>query len=559
MARKSRKVIVETVESQKKKSTAFYKAAVYARLSNETERNVERKTIEAQLQLIKDYISESDDMEVYDEYADLSYTGTNFNRPAFERMIEDAKAGKINCIVVKDLSRLGRNYIDTAEYIERVFPFLGVRFIAVTDGFDSLVNGVDMIAQLKNVINEQYAKDISRKIITANKANWEKGKYLAGTIPYGYVKGGLDGHQLIIDETSAEIVRRIFRMYLDGTTVSKIATKLNEEAVASPQYYRIQSGQIKNSKKEVSSKWNFSSVKRVLENQYYAGDSVHGKDRKSLFEGIERHTVSKDEWIIIEDTHEAIIEKETFYQVQSMMENHRKDFMDNRKVGSITRFNLFKGKIKCPDCGKYMVLVPSYKDKFKYVCSSYSRFGIDVCGNHAIEKSDLDDKVFTVIKSHMKSCLDTVAVLKELNARKDGMDMYQMYSREISKCRKELNTMIQKKAELFEDYREGLINEEEYVTLSGKYGQTEDSLRQSIDAMGEHQARYAKEFKIDADWEKVIEEFISKRKLTKSMADAFVEQILVYDKENIKVTLIYDDMLLDLQMLLEERRQKNNG
>lgn len=159
----------------------------------------------------------------------------------------------------------------------------------------------------------------------------------------------------------------------------------------------------------------------------------------------------------------------------------------------------------------------------------------------------------------MKSCLDTVAVLKELNARKDGMDMYQMYSREISKCRKELNAMIQKKAELFEDYREGLINEEEYVTLSGKYGQTEDSLRQSIDAMGEHQARYAKEFKIDADWEKVIEEFISKRKLTKSMADAFVEQILVYDKENIKVTLIYDDMLLDLQMLLEERRQKNNG
>ena len=382
-----------------------------------------------------------------------------------------------------------------------------------TDGFDSLVNGVDMIAQLKNVINEQYAKDISRKIITANKANWEKGKYLAGTTPYGYVKGGSDGHQLIIDETSAEVVRRIFQMYLDGTTISKIATKLNEEAVASPQYYRILSGQIKNSKKEVSSKWNFSSVKRVLENQYYAGDSVHGKDRKSLFEGIERHTVPKEEWIIIEDTHEAIIEKETFYQVQRMMENHRKDFMDNRKVGSVTRFNLFKGKIKCPDCGKYMVLVPNYKDKFKYVCSSYSRFGIDVCGNHAIEKSDLDDKVFTVIKSHMKSCLDTVAVLKELNARKDGMDMYQMYSREISKCRKELNAMIQKKAELFEDYREGLINEEEYVTLSGKYGQTEDSLRQSIDAMGEHQARYAKEFKIDADWEKVIEEFISKNSL----------------------------------------------
>ncbi|MDO5147652.1 MAG: recombinase family protein, partial [Eubacteriales bacterium] len=282
MARKSRKNVPVNVSvpsgnltsqavMELDKETKPYQVAVYARLSHESEANRERDTVETQISYIKNYVAEQPDMVVVDIYADVSVSGTTFERPEFERMMQDIRAGRVNTVITRDLSRLGRNYVESGNYIERVFPFLDVRFIAITDDFDTARPGTDLSMPLKNIVNEYYSKDLSEKVSTGKRAIWLKGEFCEFLVPYGYRK---ENKHLVVNEETRENVVHIFEWFLEGRGYNEIARMLEEGGNLSPQKYRL----MESGKEEAAQKakgWTGDRVKKILGEEYYIGNSVH--------------------------------------------------------------------------------------------------------------------------------------------------------------------------------------------------------------------------------------------------------------------------------------------
>ena len=296
-----------------------YQAALYIRLSKEDGGKIKGNTVENQKALLLDYISEKSEISLYDIYIDNGYSGTNFERPMFQKMMEDIKAGKVNCIIVKDLSRFGRSYLEIGTYIEKIFPVLHIRFIAVTDHFDTCcVKGTDqdLMIPLKNIINEIYAKDISRKVCSALEQKKKAGYYSGGVAPYGYKKSP-SNRKLEVDEETAEIVRYIFRLRAEGNSYCCIGKILNEKGIKSPSAYRYEEGMIKDSKKK-NVLWKKYAIEDMVRDEVYLGNTVRGKTKSALYKGEKRHRVPRDEWIVIKDTHEPIVSQDLYDRVQSV-------------------------------------------------------------------------------------------------------------------------------------------------------------------------------------------------------------------------------------------------
>lgn len=296
-----------------------YQAALYIRLSKEDGGKINGNTVENQKALLLDYLSEKSEISLYDIYIDNGYSGTNFERPMFQKMMEDIKAGKVNCIVVKDLSRFGRSYLEVGNYIEKIFPILHIRFIAVTDHFDTCcLKGIDddFMIPLKNIINEIYAKDISRKICSALELKKKAGYYNGGLAPYGYKKSKIN-KKLEVDEETAEVVRYIFRLRAEGNSYCGIGKILNEKGIQSPSAYRYEKGMIKDSKKK-NVLWKKYAIENMVRDEVYIGNMVRGKTKSALYKGERRHHVPRDEWIIIKDTHEPIISQDLYDCVQTV-------------------------------------------------------------------------------------------------------------------------------------------------------------------------------------------------------------------------------------------------
>lgn len=290
--------------------------AAYVRLSSD-DADTSGSLINQQNLLIQ-HIQNDKELELYKIYADNGFTGTDFNRPAFMRMMHDMKKGLVKCIIVKDLSRLGRNYLETGKYLEKILPLYNVRFISVGDGYDSFsVSGSceSLIIPLKNIIHEGYAKDISVKVSTAIDVCKKQGKFMGKHPPYGYIRDPNDKYKLIIDKEAAEVVLKIFRMRLGGMSFSDIAKFLNSEGILSPACYFYSKG-VSNELKYKNSSWNTNNVRRLTENYIYTGDLVYGKVKSSLQLGIKRKSIPRDKWKKVENTHEAIIDKFLFDAVQ---------------------------------------------------------------------------------------------------------------------------------------------------------------------------------------------------------------------------------------------------
>lgn len=285
MARKSRKnmpvAVAEPTDNLTTKAVLSmdkeakpYQVGIYARLSFESEANKERDTVDTQIAYIREFINGQDDMVEVCVYADISVTGTTFERPEFDRMIQDIRAGKINTVITRDLSRLGRNYVEAGNYIERVFPFLDVRYIAITDDFDTARPGTDLSVPLKNIVNEYYSKDLSKKVETGKHSIWAQGGFSEGTPPYGYYRATDGSRKLLIDEEVSDNVVRIFNMFLDGKGYAGIAKTLQNEGILSPPKYRFyKSGKIELAEK--AREWHYSHVKEILQGEYYIGNIVH--------------------------------------------------------------------------------------------------------------------------------------------------------------------------------------------------------------------------------------------------------------------------------------------
>jgi len=547
MARKSRKnmMLQENTALPDKEKKVLFKAGLYARLSHEKEENIERGTIETQMELMKNYVKDHEDIVIEAEYYDASFTGTNFERPDFKRMLEDAKTGRINCIIVKDLSRLGRNYVEMGNYIERVFPFLNVRFIAVTDDFDSFRPGTDLMMPLKNIVNEFYAKDISKKVSTAHRRKWTTDEYMCGFAPYGYLKSKTEKNRIVVDEATAGNVRLIYKLFLDGKGYTPIAKYLNEQGIMSPLMYLKSLGYQQNVK--TNGVWTKTTVKSILTNQAYIGSAVHGKVVIEKYNNIPLHATDPSEWVIVKNTYEPLVDKEPFEKAQERV----KKISDAYFAKEFTKHppnekNLLKGKIVCGDCGKGMRLSPRTKKSYVYFCGTFSDGINPACSRHKIDQEDVNKAVFAQISNHMRCCIDALRVIRELNARSSGLKKYDVYEKAITRQRRELEKVNRKFSELYGDYSEHLINESEYLTLKQQYLLKSEALKKEIDNLLVSQNLYSKNYKIDEDWENLINKYLKCRKLNKELADAFVDKVQVFEDGRISVNLVYDDCLEEL-------------
>ena len=527
---------------------ACYKAALYARLSEETEANRERATVETQMDLLRRFVAENDDMVIAREYADISYSGTNFERPGFEEMIRDMRNGLFNCIVVKDLSRLGRNYVETGNYIERVFPFFDVRFIAVTDGYDSNKSGEELLMPLKNMVNEMYVKDLSRKMKSAHRAYWRNGECSSGMVPYGYLN--VDRH-LVPDEKVKGIVQEIFRMFLEGSPLKEIARYISQKEINPKAYKMLRFGH--EIPQGFDTKWNPVAVRMMLMNHAYVGISVHNRYKRIDGKQVK---APEEEWIVVEDTHEPLVSREDFGRVQEMLKDNAAAFHSTHGKNGYdhARFNLLGKKIVCADCGRAMGFRTErvrHDGKF-YRCKTYLADTHGRCTDHKVSLDEVNRSVFHTIREHMRLCVNAEETVRRMNARAENLKKYDIYGKEADRIRKELQKTTGVKAGIFEDYKDGLIDEGQYVEISGKYAAKIAELNAGLEEMLKAQARYSADYHIDGDWKSAVECHLNKRGLTREMVEAFVDRVVVHEDARLEVHLKYDDVLSGLLCLSAE-------
>ena len=512
------------------KSPTLFHVAEYIRLSREDGDKAESDSIGNQRKLIADYLKGKDNFILYDTYVDDGFTGTNFKRPAFMRMIGDIEAGNVNCVIVKDLSRFGRDYIDTGKYLERYFPDRDVRFISVTDDIDSMKQAYDMILPIKNIFNEQYARDISKKVHSAMKAKQRAGEFIGAFAPYGYKKSPTDKNKLVIDEYAAGVVRRIFRMYIGGFGKNGIAAALNKEGIVCPSEYKKMNGEnYKNSHRlESTSYWTYSTINRMLQNEMYVGNMVQGRKTQRM-RGKQRAAELQD-WIIVKDTHEAIIDEVTWKKVQDLLKRR------TRSLNLNTNMTVFAGFIKCGDCGRSLV-----RKKNSYCCGTYVRSGRQYCTPHSIphpvlEKIILDDLnavIQNVIAQNAEVFRETVrkscAAERESKGDADGGK---------SRLNTELEKVRKFKKALYEDYREELISKEEYITFKQDYLKKEEQLKKQLNSFEERSNSEADRDIFDIPWVKRLLEQHSIETLDRDIVVEMLHEIKIY--ENRKIEIIYN-------------------
>lgn len=541
MARKSR--IAENAMSIISAKEGAYKTAVYARLSTE---DLDKDTLDNQIYLLKSFVGEKTDMVLVDIYADNGFSGTNFERPEFTRLMNDVKTGKVNCIVVKDLSRLGRNYIETGNLIENVFPFLNVRFIAVTDNFDTNEGGgvENMVASFKNLVNDVYAKDISRKIITAFRTKQKNGEYIGLVAPYGYLKSAENKNKFVIDEKTAPAVKKIFELYAGGYGLDRIARIMNESDYDCPRKYRYSIG-ITKSDRYKNSKWGRTTINTILTNRAYIGDMVQGKVKQELCNNIVMHYTNKDDWIVVEGTHEAIIERNLFFEVQDILEKKKTEQAVRRKNSKIREYkeeNLLKGRIKCGCCGKSMNLAQNVRGNSisrSYYCSGYKELREAVCTNkNRINKSSVESKVLESIKKCIFNNIDESSLSLEI-ADKNTQDIKKRMV-QIERAIRQTNSKI---ADLYKDVSDGLIDENDYLLMKTKFlndkKQLEreekllsDNMKKTSDSAGKLRA---------ADYLKKCKKA---KKLDRKMVESFIELVTINDDKSIEITFSCCDEIL---------------
>ena len=534
MARKSRTQPKQSTDTLKALSKV-YKTAIYVRLSAEKDETRDRKTLINQRNLIKNFVDQQMDMEIHDIYMDDEISGTTFDRPEFERMMSDMRAGRINCIVVKDLSRLGRDYVETGNLVERVFPMMDVRFVAITDNYDSSKKDADLMVAVTNIANDLYAKDISKKVYSCKHEAMEKG-IPAGNVAYGY-KVVLDENKvrvMVEDKEAADIVRWIFNETEKGILQSVTAEKLNAEHIFTPSQYRVRNNREKLEKLS-GVKWTVDTLSQILKNEVYIGKYVTGKDRVCLYRHEKRHMTSKDEWNVFENHHTPLVTKEQFYAVQK---NKRKALKPAKKQ----TVNMLKGKITCGCCGSSIHIHPEKHAKV-YMCTHRKRYGKDSCNCLPVKVDDVYAAVLAVIKEQIQVFTDKESLLKEHHRDSRIVRQEQVYMEAVNKCVREMDRLMELKSGLYADYTEELLDEKEYLQLNREYSQRIEKLKAQADEYRQAASQYESAEKTVAQLKAEMLKFKGKRKLTQEMVDLLVAQVHIYEDKNLEIVLNYEDEL----------------
>lgn len=448
-----------------------YKAALYLRLSKDDEGVGESSSITTQRSILREYAAKHG-FAIEDEYTDDGYSGTNYDRPEFKRMIADIESGKINCVITKDLSRLGRNSARTTDLLDEYFPKHRVRYISVIDGYDSfnLTSGTAMTASFMTVMNEMYARDTSNKIRSAFNAKMEKGEYISSFAPYGYKKDVENGNKnrLVIDYKVAHIIREIFTMAADGTAPREIAKHLNDKGVATPAVYRCMTRPYLNLDNYSSRKeWTSSMICKMLRNEVYLGKTLQGKTGKISFKSKVVQTRPREEWIVVENTHEPLISEEIFKLVRSRC-------VSRRSVPTKGFKNVFSGIAKCADCGRNISLAPTKKKGATYnlCCGGYKTYNSKECSNHFIDYDLLCDVVLQELRGWLAlSEKDKDEIVQEIEREGKMQDVisHDETAQVIVDIKNRMQGIMSLIKKLYEDYTFGRINDVIYKSLTEDY------------------------------------------------------------------------------------------
>lgn len=509
------------------------KTAGYMRLSREDGDKLESDSIKNQRELIREYLTQHDGLRFVNEYVDDGYSGTSYERPAFQRLMEDVKSGKINCIIVKDLSRLGRNYIETGRYLEKIFPFLGVRFISILDHYDSASEGNEadqIIVPFKNLINDAYCRDISTKIRSQLDVKRRNGKFIGSFACYGYQKDPRDVNRLIVDPYAADIVRMVFRMKLEGCNSQRIAEKLNEMGVLPPAEYKRSKGLNYDCGYRTGNnpKWEVVSINRILTNEMYTGTMVQGINSKINYKIKQSRAVPKEEWIRVENTHEAIIEKTVFNEVQRLLEFDTRTAPEQREV------YLFSGLVICSDCGQNMVRRRVSRGGKKYTyyhCSTYKSG--NGCSAHLINAEKLEVLVLESVQKQIELLIQAESILKKI----DRIPEEQAYIKTINQQLMELDTTIERyrnlKTQAYTDMLDEVITKEEFRDINLRFSKRLDTAKTKKQELLANKHRLLKNRTHLKPWLEDFKKYRNIKKLERNIVVSLIDRIVVYGKEEI--------------------------
>lgn len=530
-----------------------YQATEYVRLSYADDRMNESDSITNQKKLIADFLKSHPEIELVSERIDDGYSGILFDRPAFQEMMDDIRSGKINCVIVKDLSRLGREYIETGRYLRQIFPAYGVRFIAITDGIDTANEslGDDLTVSMKSIINDAYCHDISIKTRSALLTKRKDGDYVGACPIYGYRKSPENKNQLVPDEQTARVVQEIFRSKIDGASAAKIAEELNNLGVLSPLAYKISRG-LPHPKKgfadSQNARWSATTVLRILKDETYTGVLIQGRQGTHNYKIKDVIDKPESQWIRVENAHKAIIRRHDFDLVQKILG------LDTRTSPGKDKVFLFSGILICGCCGERMTrkTVP-YKDKkyFYYFCPKGKKNGCT--GSVMLKEDDLITCVLESLKAQINNVVSLERLLDSINEEQINRELIEQYKMQIADNEAQLAQIRRFKSTLYENFVSGFLDKDEYKTLKDDYSRDMVRLQTAIDLLRQKMEEASSNTSQRLRWAEHFKRFSTMTELDRRAVIALIQSIEVIGKENLNITFRYQSEYDKAIQLLQQR------
>lgn len=510
-----------------------YNVGIYLRLSREDESTHESASISNQRDFLTKYAFDNC-WKIHDVYIDDGWSGTSFDRPAFKKMLQDIEAKKINMVIVKDLSRLGRNTARVIDFIEEYFPIHNIRFIAVNDGIDTFEDSSsNAMSPFLAVMHDMYCKDISKKVRTAFNTKRNKGEYIGSYAPFGYMKDPDDKNKLIIDEEAAPIVRRIFELLLNGHSYKQITHLLNDEGVIPPAVYRSQNSSFDRNFSR-SKLWSTTMIRNIIKNPTYSGNITQNKVRKINYKTDKLINIPKDKWISIENTHEGIIDIETF-EIAQRIANTKVNYTKDKEIQSR---HLLQGIIFCGDCGARMTFEHAAKSKYYVVCSTYIHKSKKACTRHSIHEDTFNEHVLEELKKLAQPSVDKNKVLAALKGIKPLSK--NTIEKEILTLQNRLDDISRALKTLYEDKIKGVISQYDFIELSNGYIKERENILPRLAAINEKKLQQQEASSTDIHL-KLLENFLEMNDIIKQDLVQLIDKIEVFevDKKQKRVEITY--------------------
>lgn len=536
-----------------------YQATAYIRLSYTDDKASESDSVGNQRKLIENFAANHPEIEIVSEKIDDGYSGIIFDRPAFKEMMQDITEGKINCVIVKDLSRLGREYIETGRYLRRVFPAYGVRFIAINDNLDTANDdsGDDLTVSVKNIMNEAYCRDISIKTRSALEIKRKNGDFVGAFTVYGYLKSEDNRNQLTIDPYAANIVRTIFRMRLEGSSALNIANELNHMCVLSPLAYKKNKG-LPYAKggyaDKEGAKWSATTIIRILQDETYTGTLIQGKRGTPHYKLKTMELHPSSEWVRIPNAHEAIIDRQDFDLVQRIRH------LDTRAAPDHKAVYLFSGVLICGCCGARMTRKTNRvkgREYHYYYCPTGKKKGCDRAV--MLKESDLTECVRETLKGHIDNVASLDAVLSGIDQMKINRQLADEYAAQVTENEKRLALALEVKARLYESMVQGMLTKEEFISYKRKYTAQAEQLRTANRDLQEKISDVLENRSERNRWIRHFTKFSTLEELDRKVVVQLIQTITVLGKDELKIKFNYEDEYKKAMEMVEQSQMRKAG